>query len=179
MKFRFIFLFLLVGLVLAGCVQPSVKSTENTTVINQTSVDANVSNVSSTAYSNETVQVASAALCRVVSQDQSELFLVDSTRYAYELQVNGSARLEMVFVNDTLYLHYLPPVEAGCEWIFLTADDLNSVDSLGGVQLLTHSELVARLSVDTCQSVPLMEQLFAIPSKACPIREALLRSRSR
>ncbi len=168
------FLFLALAVVLLGCLQSTPSANENQTTLNQTPS----SNVSAAIPTVEGPRIASAALCRVVSPGQAELFLVDPTRYAYELQVVNGSGLEIIYANDTLYLHYVAQVVPGCDWLYFTQDDLASVDQIGGVQLLTHAELASRLSADTCQTVPLLEQVFTLPVDACPFREALLRAQA-
>ncbi len=158
------------ALFLFGCLSaPSSNST------NHTGLNATVPNASATVQGP---RVASAALCRVVSSGQSELFLVDATRYAYELQTENGTSLEILYVNDTLYLHGASPSVPECSWIAFNQDDLAFVDQIGGIRLLTHAELASRLSADSCQTVPLMEQVFTLPTNACPFRDVILRSQA-
>ncbi len=169
--------FLLIFILLVGCVQEAPSGaknqSDNQTVANQT-LTANAT--ASPAPTDSAIRVGSAALCRVNSSNQVELFLFDPTRYAYELQSDGRVVLEMVYANETLYVHYLSPPVAECPWMFLTRSDLDTVHELGGVRFMTHGDLISRISADYCQTVPLMESVFSAPSEACPLRDVMLRA---
>jgi|GEM_PF-3499763 len=179
----FVFLFLASSVLLSGCLQSAPATGLNQTGSNQTT-ESNASNgtpfsnVSASFPTPESPRVGAAALCQVASVGQVELFLIDPTRYAYELTQNGSTTLQMLYSNDSLFLRFSQSATPGCEWIYLTSSDLESVNELAGVPLLTHAELVSRLSSDSCKTVPLMEQVFTIPPNACAFRDVVLRSQA-
>ncbi|MBI5226430.1 hypothetical protein HY994_04305 [Candidatus Micrarchaeota archaeon] len=182
---RNVFLYVAFALLVFGCTQPTKSDSVNSSVPSNGSL-APLSNDSRLiAAPNQTNgsnlrpdSNATGALCLISTPGQTELFLVDSTRYAYELQINGTSRVEMVNVNDSIYLHYLTPLVRGCEWISLTPNDLDSVRELGGISLLTHRQLLSRISANDCRSVPIIGRVFDVPSVVCPIKEALLRAQA-
>ncbi|MBI4361033.1 hypothetical protein HY572_04655 [Candidatus Micrarchaeota archaeon] len=172
MDSRFLFLVFVVGaLVVSGCVGSSPSG-----VSSNASTENESSNASLAPNASAGVPAKQAALCVVSSGDQVELFLFDESRYVYELTVGGRTSVEMVYVPDGLYVHFLSSISPGCDWAFLTQTDLESINEFSGIKFLTHAELANQISANQCQRVPLDESVFSLPPAACSFQEFLLRS---
>lgn len=175
-RHRFLLLALFsMALVVAGCVSSSSSE--------PSSPNASIGNTSSNASLNASPEVGprqgQAALCFVASGDnQVELILLDAERYVYELKVDGRTTVEMVYLDEGLYVHYFSPPVPGCEWMFLSREDLGTVKQLGGLRFMSHAELANQLSADRCQVVPLEESVFSRPPSACPLQEVILRAQA-
>lgn len=166
MSLRFFLLFF-VAAGLLGCLGSAPESSDG-------NLTANASNAS---LDSSGVRVGQAAQCTYLSPGTRETIVVDAQHYAYLLEQNGTMSLAILFSNGTLFLRYPEPV-AGCTWISLSHDDLTAIDSLGGVALLTHEELLSQLSTDFCSVVPRDPLLFQVPESACPFRDVVLRAQA-